>query len=130
MIALPAAKDGDRVIALDLHLIQPPGPTSPIIVPHPFIGTIDGSLSEDVKIEGKAAAMVDSTVSNDPAHTPIGGSFVNPPSNRGKIVKGSGKVKINGRAAARLADTAETCNDPTDRAGGVVLAFGTVRIGG
>ena len=46
----PAAKQGDQVTATDTHLIQPPGPTSPIPVPHPFTGLIDGGLSGDVNL--------------------------------------------------------------------------------
>jgi uncharacterized Zn-binding protein involved in type VI secretion len=39
-------------------------------------------------------------------------------------------VTINGKAAARAGDTAETCNDPTDLPVGTVLAVSTVMIGG
>jgi uncharacterized Zn-binding protein involved in type VI secretion len=126
----PAAKKGDQVTALDTHMIQPPGPTSPVSVPHPFIGIIDGALSSDVNIEGLAAATVDSTATNTPSHVPIGGSFVNPPSNKAKITTGSGPVKINGKKAARAGDTAETCNDPKDAPVGTVVAVSKVNIGG
>jgi uncharacterized Zn-binding protein involved in type VI secretion len=126
----PAARKDDRVVAIDFHLIQPPGPSSPVLVPHPFLGTLDGALSRDVKIGGKPAATKDSTATNSPAHVPIGGSFVNPPKNRATIAAGSASVRINGRAAARLGDTAETCNDPKDLPVGVVIAATTVRIGG
>lgn len=126
----PAAKQGDRVTATDIHLIQPPGPTSPVPVPHPFSGIIDGSLSGDVKIEGRAAATVGSTATNTPPHVPQGGTFVVPPKNRATIVKGSLTVRINGKAAARSGDTAVTCNDPVDMPVGQVVAQGTVRIGG
>jgi uncharacterized Zn-binding protein involved in type VI secretion len=126
----PAAKKGDQVTGLDMHMIQPPGPSSPVPVPHPFSGIIDGALSADVKIEGMAAATVDSTATNTPSHVPIGGSFVNPPSNKGKITMGSGTVKINGKKAARAGDTAETCNDPKDLPVGTVVAVSKVNIGG
>ena len=126
----PAARQGDRVTAIDTHLIQPPGPTTPVPVPHPFSGIIDGGTSADVKIGGAAAATKDSTATNTPPHIPIGGSFVNPPSNKGTIITGSATVTINGKAAARAGDTAKTCNDPVDLPVGVVLAIGTVTIGG
>jgi uncharacterized Zn-binding protein involved in type VI secretion len=126
----PAAKQGDRVQATDMHLIQPPGPSSPAPVPHAFSGIINGSLSSDVLIEGKQAATVQSTATNTPPHLPQGGSFVKPPSNRATIVKGSATVTINGRAAARAGDTALTCNDPVDAPVGSVVATGTVIIGG
>jgi uncharacterized Zn-binding protein involved in type VI secretion len=126
----PAAKQGDRVTATDIHLIQPPGPTSPVPVPHPFSGIIDGNLSSDVKIEGRAAATVNSTATNTPPHIPQGGTFVVPPKNRATIILGSLTVSINGKQAARSGDTALTCNDPVDMPVGQVVAQGTVNIGG
>ncbi len=126
----PAAKQGDKVTAVDIHLIQPPGPTSPIPVPHPFNGIIDGSLSSDVKIMGMPAATVNSTATNTPPHIPQGGTFVKPPSNRATIIKGSATVFINNKPAARSGDTALTCNDPVDAPVGTVVAVGTVNIGG
>jgi len=126
----PAAKQGDQVTATDTHLIQPPGPTSPIPVPHPFTGLIDGGLSGDVKIMGRPAATVDSTATNTPPHIPQGGTFVVPPSNRATITLGSATVKINGKMAARNGDTATTCNDPADLPIGTVVAAATVMIGG
>jgi uncharacterized Zn-binding protein involved in type VI secretion len=126
----PAAKQGDRIVAIDTHLIQPPGPTSPAPVPHPFSGIIDGSLAATVTIEGRPAATVESTATNTPPHIPIGGTFVSPPSNRGTIVMVSQRVKMGGKAAARTGDQAKTCNDPTDLPVGKVVAVSTVLIGG
>jgi uncharacterized Zn-binding protein involved in type VI secretion len=125
----PAAKQGDTVTALDQHLIQPPGPTAPVLVPHPFNGTIDGNLSPSVNIMGKPAAVVGSTATNTP-HVPIGGSFVVPPLNRGQVIAGSATVFINGKPATRAGDTATTCNDPVVAPVGTVQAVGTVNIGG
>jgi len=129
-MAQPAAKQGDRVVAFDTHQILLPNGATAFVPMHPFAGIIDGGLSGDVKILGQAAATVDSTATNTPRHLPLGGSFVNPPSNRGTIVKGSATVTINGKAAARAGDTAKTCNDPTDQPVGTVVAAGTVTIGG
>ncbi len=126
-----AAKQGDRVTAMDTHLIMPPPPaTVAVPVPHPFSGIIDGGLSGDVLIEGKAAATVNSTATNTPPHVPIGGTFVNPPPNKGTIIRGSATVLINGKGAARMGDTARTCNDPVDLPVGTVVAASTVDIGG
>jgi uncharacterized Zn-binding protein involved in type VI secretion len=127
-----AAKENDLVTATDTHLIQPPGTAPTVPTPgHTFKGLIDGSLSDDVKIEKRKAATVGSTATNTPPHIPIGGTFVNPPSNRGSIETGSSSVSINGEAAARAGDTAKTCNDPTDLPIGTVeVAAGTVSIGG
>ena len=88
----PAAKQGDRVVAVDIHLIQPPGPSSPVPVPHPFSAIIDNSLSANVNIEGRPAATLGSTATNTPSHIPIGGTFVNPPRNQATIFLGSATV--------------------------------------
>jgi uncharacterized Zn-binding protein involved in type VI secretion len=128
----PAAKQGDQVVAVDVHIVIVPGtPPVPTPLPHPFSGIIGGNLSSDVMIGGMAAATVDSTADNTPPHipTPPGTSFQNPPSNKATITVGSQTVKINGKAAARMGDTATTCNDPSDIPGGTVIAVGTVLIG-
>ncbi|MDX1413880.1 MAG: PAAR domain-containing protein [Candidatus Promineifilaceae bacterium] len=132
----PAAKEGDQVIALDTHIVMvpaPPGSPVPTPLPHPFAGILDGELGDNVEIEGMAAATVDSTATNQPSHIPMppGVSFQSPPSNKATITQGSSSVEINGRAAARLGDVAETCNDPSDLEIGVVLGTAaTVLIGG
>jgi len=128
----PAAKQGDQVMATDIHIIMIPTPGGPVPtpIPHPFVGMIDGELSQDVNIMGMAAATVDSTASNTPPHIPQGGPFQSPPSNKATIKMGSATVKINGKMAARNGDTAMTCNDPSDLPGGTVMAVGTVLIGG
>ncbi|QNU65805.1 PAAR domain-containing protein [Ruminiclostridium herbifermentans] len=128
----PAAKQGDRIMATDTHivLISSGSGTIPTPLPHPFTGIIDGALSSDVTIMGKPAATVDSTATNTPAHVPQGGPFQKTPSNKGTIKMGSTTVKINGKMAARNGDMAMTCNDPSDLPVGKVVAAGTVTIGG
>ncbi|MFF0097527.1 PAAR domain-containing protein [Streptomyces canus] len=127
-MGMPAAKQGDRVTAVDLHLIQPlSGPT--VTVPHAFSGVLTQKLSPDVRIMGRAAATVGSVAVNTPPHLPQGGLFVNPPANRGTVRTGSASVRINGQGAARSGDSAQTCADPPNP-GGKVVAAGTVRIGG
>lgn len=126
----PAAKQGDQVTGTDYHLIQPPGPCSPVLVPHPFVGIINSNLSTNVKIQSKPAAFVGSIAQNQPPHIPIGGSFVIPPQNKANIIKGSATVMINKKPAARSGDTAMTCNDPAPLPVGTVQAVGTVNIGG
>jgi uncharacterized Zn-binding protein involved in type VI secretion len=128
----PAAKQGDQIVAIDNHLIQPPGapPPPPVIVTHPFSGLLDGGLSQNVKIEGRLAATVGSTASNTPPHIPIGGVFVNPPRNQGQVIEGSLSVFINGKPATRAGATALTCNDPVDAPVGTVVAASRVLVGG
>src|SRR3979411_1342372 len=113
----PAAKKGDKVRAMDTHLVKlPNGATVPL--PHPFVGTLDGGLSDNVRIAGQPAATVKSTASIDTPHvpTPPGVAFQKGPANKATIFTGSTTVKINGKAAARSGDTATTCNDPVDLA--------------
>lgn len=129
----PAAKQGDRVTATDMHITlvpSPPGAPVPVLLPYQFNGIIDGSLSSDVKIENRPAATVGSTATNTPPHIPQGVSFAKPPTNRATIIMGSTTVRINGKPAARSGDTALTCNDPVDMPVGQVVAQGTVNIGG
>jgi uncharacterized Zn-binding protein involved in type VI secretion len=129
----PAAKQGDKVVATDTHIVMVPSGSAlaPTPLPHPFTGIINGALSGDVNIMGKPAATVDSTADNTPAHiqTAPGVSFQKPPANKATIKMGSATVKINGKMAARNGDTAETCNDPADLPVGQVIAVGTVFIG-
>jgi uncharacterized Zn-binding protein involved in type VI secretion len=129
----PAAKQGDKVIAIDTHIVMvQAGPSQvPTPLPHPFAGIISDGLSQDVKIMGLPAATVGSTADNLPPHLPMppGLSFQKQPSNKATIQMGSPTVKINGKAAARNGDTAMTCNDPADSPVGKVIAVGTVFIG-
>jgi uncharacterized Zn-binding protein involved in type VI secretion len=128
----PAAKQGDRIVAVDTHMVMVPGtPPAPTPVPHPFSGIIGGSLSGNVRIMGLGAATVGSTADNIPPHipTPPGTSFEKPPANKGTVQVGSPTVRINGKAAARNGDRAMTCNDPVDLPAGTVVAAGTVSIG-
>ena len=127
----PAAKQGDQITATDTHIVMVPSAGGPVPtpLPHPFVGIIDGSLSTDVKIMGLPAATVGSTATNTPSHIPQGGPFQSSPSNSATIEMGSQTVKINGKGAARMGDTATTCNDPSDLPVGTVVAAGTVLIG-
>lgn len=129
----PAAKQGDRVTATDIHIVLVPSVTGavPLPLPHQFAGVITGGLSSDVRIMGMAAATVGSTADNIPVHFPMppGASFQKPPSNKATIQLGSATVRINGSMAARHGDLALTCNDPVDLPAGTVIATGTVRIG-
>jgi uncharacterized Zn-binding protein involved in type VI secretion len=128
----PAAKQGDRVVAVDTHIVMVPGtPPVPTPLPHPFAGMLSGGLSTDVKISGRPAATVGSTADNVPPHLPTapGTTFQRPPQNKATVQQGSPTVKINGKPAARHGDKAFTCNDPADLPAGTVVAVGTVMIG-
>ncbi len=130
-MGMPAAKQGDKIVATDIHIVMIPSPTGqiPTPLPHPFNGTIDGSLSQNVKIMGMPAATANSTATNLPPHIPQGGQFQKQPLDKATIMIGSPTVKINGKMAARNGDTAMTCNDPSDLPVGKIIATGTVSIG-
>ncbi len=109
----PAAKKGDKIMAVDIHIVMVPaalGAPVPTPGPHPFAGILDQGLSPDVLILGQPAATKDSIARNMPPHLPIppAGSFKSPPSNQGPIVAGSPTVLINGKPAARNSDKAMT----------------------
>lgn len=127
----PAAKQGDQINGIDIHIILIPTPGGPVPtpLPHPFTGIINGNLSTNVKIMGMPAATAGSTTTSISPHIPMGGPFQMPPSNKGTIQMGSVTVKINGKMAARSGDMATTCNDPVDLPSGTVVAVGTVMIG-
>lgn len=130
----PIARQGDQVVATDVHIVMVPtaGGPVPTPLPHPFAGQLDGQLSATVSANGRAVATVDSTASNLPAHlpTPPGVSFQSPPANRGTVMLGSATVTAGGKAVARAGDTVQTCNDPADAPVGQIVAAGTVLVGG
>lgn len=126
-MGLPAAKEGDRVEAIDTHIVLVAEVPTPL--PHPFNGTLLENLSTTVKIMGRSAATVESIARNIPPHIPEGESFVKPPTNLGRVLTGSLTVRMNGKAAARSTDTVLTCNDPVDLPVGKIIALGTVLIG-
>jgi uncharacterized Zn-binding protein involved in type VI secretion len=131
-VGQPAAKQGDQIVATDIHIVMIPtsGGPVPTPLPHPFTGQLDSELSSDVKIEGKPAATQGSKASNLPPHIPQGGPFQTPPKDKGEVLIASTTVMINGKGAARNGDVALTCNDPADLPAGQVIAVSMVMIGG
>lgn len=118
----PVAREGDQVVGVDTHIVMIPSPGGPVPtpLPTPFTGKLDGALASTVFVEGKAAAVKGSKAKNQPQHVPAGGPFQKPPSNEGTVDAGSATVFFDGKEAARLGDTATTCNDPADAPVGVV----------
>ena len=128
----PAAKQGDKVVGTDTHIVLVPTPGGPVPTPMPlpFAGTITGGCSTNVMISGMPAATVGSTATNAPPHIPPGGPFQVPPTNQGTVTKGSATVLINSKPAARAGDTVMTCNDPAPAPTSSLVCAGTVMIGG
>lgn len=115
----PAAKKGDKVMAVDVHnVVMPNGAVTPM--PGPFVGQIAKKVAKKVKIEGKPAAVKGSKAKNQPPHIPAGVNFQKSPKNEGEITKGSKKVKLGGKPAARMGDMAKTCSDVPGPPGSVI----------
>ena len=131
-MGMPAAKQGDQIVGVDIHIVMipaPPGPPIPTPLPSPFMGLISDKCSTNVKIMGMPAAVQGSKAMNNPPHIPAGGPFQKGPKNEAEILMGSPTVMINNKPAARMGDTAMTCNDPADAPMGTVMGAGTVLIG-
>jgi len=131
-VGKPAAKQGDQIVSVDIHInmVPTPGGPVPVPLPHPFSGQLNSALSSDVKIEGMPAAVQGSKASNMPPHIPLAGPFQSPPKNQAEVMLGSTTVRINGKPAARMGDPCLTCNDPADLPNGQLIAVSTVFIGG
>jgi uncharacterized Zn-binding protein involved in type VI secretion len=125
------AKQGDKVVGIDTHVIMVPSPGGPVPtpVPMPFSGLLSDSLKSSVLIEHKPAATKGSMATSLPAHVPAGGPFQKPPSNQGTVDEGSTSVLFEHDPAARMGDAVRTCNDPQDAPNGVIIATGTVLVG-
>lgn len=128
----PAATLGDKVTGVDTHVVLVPSAGGPVPTPMslPFAGTITGGCSTNVLVGGSPAAILGSTATNLPPHVAPSGTFAVAPTNRGTILLGSTTVLINDKPAARAGDQVVTCNDPVPLPTSVVVATGTVLIGG
>lgn len=134
-MGMPAAKMGDQVRGIDVHIVLVPTPAGPVRTPTPlpFNGLITSGCATNVMISGRQAAVVGSIAVNVPPHVPkpSSGSFQTPPTNQGTVLKGSATVLIGGKPAARHGDIVMTCNDPAPApTGTIVVPSGTVLIGG
>jgi uncharacterized Zn-binding protein involved in type VI secretion len=127
----PAAKQGDKVVGIDTHVLMIPSPGGPVPTPTPmpFNGALSDNLSSSVMIDDKPGATEGSIATNSPSHVPAGGPFQKPPSNQATVKKGSASVLIDDKPAAHTGDPAMTCNDPADAPNGTVIGSGTVIVG-
>lgn len=133
-MGLPAARQGDQVVATDIHIVLVPSPAGPVPtpLPHPFAGPITMGTVPTVLLGGLPAAVAGSIAVNSNPHlpTPPGVSFTIPPTNQGVVQTGSPTVLIGGRPAARVGDPVLTCNDPAPMPVGSILGGApTVLIG-
>ncbi len=118
----PCAKQGDQIVAVDIHLY--PG-SPPVPGPHPYTGIIQMKTHPTINVMGMPSATVGTKSMNTPPHAPA----VDGPNNIGEIVMGSTGVKFNNQMVGRLGDIANTCQVSGPAPLGQVVCAGTVLAG-
>jgi uncharacterized Zn-binding protein involved in type VI secretion len=108
-----AVVQGDKVVGTcPMHKIPAPNGSPMPAPPMPFSSPLMQKLATTVKIGKKAAAVQGSTGINTPAHAPVlhpSDQFVAPPKQQGQVVKGSGTVFFDGKAAAYTGCQVQCC---------------------
>lgn len=111
-----AAKHTDMIVGLDMHMIQPPPPAPPMMVPHPVVGMImdpsdysPGACT--VYVNGLPRARAGSMCMMSPPHIPIGGMFVKPPLSEVEVYQGSSTVTADGDALSAGNHQVLGCHD-------------------
>jgi RHS repeat-associated protein len=140
---LEAAKFGDPVIGIDIHMVLVPAPPAPAPIPtplpHPFVGVVFDPLGAllgaalslafggggPVLINFMPCGNTGTEVKGVPHFpTPPGVSFApnDIPSNDGTLIFGSKTVTMAGSSIARLTDMVMTCNFPINLPTSVCMA--------
>ena len=128
----PAAKQGDMVVGVDIHIFNIPaaaGAPVPTPLPSPFSGQLDSSLEQSVLVMGQPVAVLGSVAHNQPPHMPQGGPLANPPTNQGSVMQASTTVLAGGKGIARNGDLVQSCMDAGWAAQPKVIAISTVMVG-
>ncbi|MDC0740907.1 YraN family protein [Polyangium mundeleinium] len=119
-----AAKWGDLVLGIDIHMVVVPGSPNPWPLPHPFIGIVFDPLGAalsavlgggPVLVNGMPAATVATDVLGlSHAPMPPGTTFApnDVPDNAGTFVTGSKTVYFGGLSAGRAGSLVSSCNFP------------------
>jgi hypothetical protein len=124
------AKQNDKVIGFDTHIMLIPAGTSTanVPLPHPFIGQIKDKVSSDVKIGDKGVATKGSIAKHDDSmHMQLPGTikFQNNPKKEGEVTGGTvSKVKVNGKEVAVLGSQVTTCNDMGMQNNSTIVSIG------
>jgi RHS repeat-associated protein len=139
---LVAAKFGDPVLGVDIHMVlipAPPAPPIPTPLPHPFIGVVFDPIGlamgclmsavfgggGPVLINSMPCGNTGTEVKGVPHFpTPPGISFApnDIPGNEGVLFMGSLTVNMGGDSIARLTDMVISCNFPINLPTSVCLA--------
>lgn len=124
------AKQNDKVMGFDTHIMVIPAGTSTanVPLPHPFIGQIKDKVSSDVKIGDKGVATKGSIAKHDDSmHMQLPGTikFQNNPKKEGEVTGGTvSKVKVNGKEVAVLGSQVTTCNDMGMQNNSTIVSIG------
>ena len=132
-----AAKFGDVVLGVDLHMVMVPTPAGPVPtpLPHPFVGVVWDPVGAVVGgIFGSGVVHVNGIHCGSTGRgvrgakhipTPPGVSFApnDVPGNDGSIVMGSKTVHFGGSSAARKGSMISTCNFPVNLPTSLCLAL-------
>ena len=124
------AKQNDKVVGFDTHIMVIPAgmSTANVPLPHPFIGQIKEKVSSDVKIGDKGVATKGSIAKHDDSmHMQLPGTikFQNNPKKEGEVTGGTvSKVKVNGKEVAVLGSQVTTCNDMGMQNNSTIVSIG------
>ena len=124
------AKQNDRVVGFDTHIMVIPAGTGTanVPLPHPFIGQIKEKVSSNVKMGYKGVATKGSVARHDDSmHLQLPGTiqFLNNPKKEGEVTGGTiGEVKVNGKEVAVVGSLVSTCNDVGMRDNSTIVALG------
>jgi uncharacterized Zn-binding protein involved in type VI secretion len=115
-MGMSAAKHTDMIVGMDMHMILPPPPAPPVMVPHPVAGMImdpadyaPGACT--VYVNGLPRARAGNLCMMIPPHIPIGGMFMKPPLSEVEIYQGSSSVTADGEALSALNHQVLGCHD-------------------
>ena len=124
------AKQNDKVIGFDTHIMVIPAgmSTANVPLPHPFIGQIKDKVSSDVKIGDKGVATKGSIAKHDDSmHMQLPGTikFQKNPKKEGEVTGGTvSKVKVNGKEVAVFGSQVTTCNDMGMQNNSTIVSIG------
>lgn len=120
----PAAKKGDRIVALDTHIEMVSSPAGPVPIPRPmpFDGVIEQNVSPSVYVDDQPVVVVGSKATNSPRHIPLLGAFQRSPNDTGEVTGGSNSTMADDQRVARIGDTAQTCDDVGAQNNGTIVA--------
>ena len=113
---MTAAKHTDPIIGMDMHMIQPPAPAPPVMVPHPAVGIVMDPADYSpgactIAINGLPRARAGTACLLSPPHMPIGGVFVKRPLGEAELYQGSSTVIADGEALSAMSHQVLGCHD-------------------